>query len=236
MQRAYLEPSKARLHLGAGKTHMDGFVNCDLYPGEGIDTVFDLMKPWPFEDNSCDGIYASHVLEHLPDHRFFFREAWRVLDDRREMRLRVPSGSHRSAWCDPTHLRPWYPESFAFLQPQYAQAVGNPQHDAWDAPFLVGCVGLKVSGWVRKVLRWKWLFHAAKPWFSIVPDAIEELWCDAYALKAPASLLLAEGLHHGNAVPVRWLIAPHDWEQRAWVPTEGFTLLDVSGRIACVAY
>ena len=232
---AFLEPSKPLLHLGAGRHHLPGFLNCDREPAEGIDLAFDLMQPWPLADNSCDAIYASHVLEHLPDHCFFFREAWRVLDDRRQMRIRVPSGTHRLAWCDPTHVRPWYPESFAFLQPGYGACVNNPQHGGWDTPFLVVHIGQKISGWVMQTLRWHWLFHLVKNCLQQVPDAIEELWCELYTLKSPLSVEMAIRAHPGNTVPFRFLMLQTDWERRT-LPNSPWQLLDVTGRQICRAY
>ncbi len=39
----------------------------------------DLNKPWPFNDNSVDGIIAVEVVEHIEDHLKMFEEASRVL-------------------------------------------------------------------------------------------------------------------------------------------------------------
>ena len=215
---------------------MADHINCDLFPAPGIDAVFDLMQPWPFGDSSCDSAYASHVLEHMPNCFTFFREAWRVLDDRRLLRLRLPYGGHRSAWTDPTHLRPWWPESFAFLQPGYNEAVHNPQHDAWGCPFLVASVGVRVSRWVREACRWRWAFHAMSRWLSQVPDAIEELWVDVYTLKSPESVAWCRANIQANAVPVRHIMYAHDWELGGWEPGQGLRVVDVTTRDIVAAF
>jgi SAM-dependent methyltransferase len=52
--------------------------------------VHDLQKPLPFEDESFNAVYHSHVLEHLPRERAlpFLKECYRVLK-RKEGILRV---------------------------------------------------------------------------------------------------------------------------------------------------
>jgi SAM-dependent methyltransferase len=137
LQVSSLEPptEPVLLHLGCGGQRQAGWINCDLTPGPAVDVTFDLLKPWPFPADCADEIYASHVLEHLHDPCAFFREAWRVLKAGHRLHLRLPYGGHRAAWWDHTHVKPWFAESFCFLQPGYAEAIGNPQHDAWDTPF-----------------------------------------------------------------------------------------------------
>jgi predicted SAM-dependent methyltransferase len=57
------------LNVGCGLLTHEGFWNTDMYNGEGVDQVLDLMKlPLPFENDSWDFILASHVLEHIPHH------------------------------------------------------------------------------------------------------------------------------------------------------------------------
>lgn len=59
-----------RLNLGCGnrlRNPANGWLNCDKRAGVGIDRVVDLFKvPWPFEDNSVDEVYMSHLVEHIP--------------------------------------------------------------------------------------------------------------------------------------------------------------------------
>ena len=41
--------------------------NVDSLPLDGVDEVVDLFAyPWPWEDNSVDELWASHIIEHIP--------------------------------------------------------------------------------------------------------------------------------------------------------------------------
>ena len=220
------------LHLGCGATGRPGptYLNCDLYPGPNVDVAFDLMSRWPFEDGGIHGAYASHVLEHLPNPQHFFREAYRVLQERGMLKLRVPYGGHRSAWCDPTHLRPWYPESFAFLQPGYAATIHNPQHDAWDAPFVVEQVSCRFGAHVRRLLRLPLVRRRWLPQVALLPDALEELWIVLMAVKDPQLQAYWRQARCANAIPVRYLMYAHDWAGQPWHDGDPLTLLDLSPR------
>ena len=63
-----------RLNLGCGDMIIPGFINCDLYD-EHADVKCDVIN-LPFEDNSIDEIYASHIIEH-----FDFQQAFDVLKE-----------------------------------------------------------------------------------------------------------------------------------------------------------
>ena len=217
-----------RLCLGAGTRPLEGYVNCDLYPHAGIDCAFDLMAPWPFKDHSVSEIYASHVLEHLPKYDAFFREAWRVLEDGGRCRIRVPEGNSRSAWSDPSHLRPWYPESFGFLQPDYVATTHNLQFEDCPTPFEITRCGVVVARWVLDILRWRWLYYLVQPWLHRIPDAFHELIVDIRALKSEKSLRDYHTRRTFNAIYVCYFAWEHDWNHQITGPnTGGYVMLDV---------
>jgi glycosyltransferase involved in cell wall biosynthesis len=54
-----------KLNLGSGSKTIPGFINCDLFPQEGVDEVFS-MDDIPYADCSVDEISTEHALEHLP--------------------------------------------------------------------------------------------------------------------------------------------------------------------------
>lgn len=78
------------LNIGAGSKKIQGFINVDIEPG--ADIVTDVTKGLPFEDNSVDGIYSEHFIEHLSqdDGCFFFRECRRILRPGSVIRIATP--------------------------------------------------------------------------------------------------------------------------------------------------
>jgi predicted SAM-dependent methyltransferase len=233
------------LQIGTGANRMPPpWVNCDLYPGPAVDVVFDLQQPWPFADQSVHYIYGSHVLEHLHETDTFFREAWRVCEDGGTMLLRTPYGAHRAAWWDLTHVRPWFGESFAHLQPGYDQAIHNPQHVAAQAtPWQVDYTQMRVSGELRRWLRWKWQRRLFLPWLQYLTDVVEELFVQLTALKSAASvagfqahLQRIAGGPSAACVPAQYVMWRHEFEGRALAPGEplGFRHLGIG--VAAAAY
>jgi len=118
---------EVRLHLGCGKSILPGWVNLDARPLPGVDVVFDLddcaRTPLPFPDDSVDEILASHVIEHLSRPLPFMQELHRVAKPGARAVFRVPYGASDEAFEDPTHVRPYFVNSFGFFsQPYYWRA------------------------------------------------------------------------------------------------------------------
>jgi len=69
-----------KLNLGAGSYILEGYINIDIRNAPGIDLVWDLRKPLPYEPEYVEEILAYHVVEHLdradlPE----ILEGWRTL-------------------------------------------------------------------------------------------------------------------------------------------------------------
>ena len=81
----------SRLHLGCGATHLDGWINIDLF-GTKADVYLDLRNPLPFEDASVDAVFHEHLIEHLPYAAAlgFTRECARVLKPGGVLRMAMP--------------------------------------------------------------------------------------------------------------------------------------------------
>jgi predicted SAM-dependent methyltransferase len=86
------------LHIGCANRYFDGFINSDMRTewkgvSHKLDLVMDISKPWPYKDNSVDGIVSMHVLQQLywRDLIVALKESYRVLKDRGVMRIGVPS-------------------------------------------------------------------------------------------------------------------------------------------------
>lgn len=177
----------SRVHLGCGSNKIVGFLNVDLLPSPVTDMTFDATQPWPLPDNSVEYVYASHVVEHLHDHRAFFRHMWNALEDRGDAFLAMPYGAHDDAFADAFHVRPFFPGSFAFLQPGWAEYVKNGQHDGWHWPYAIADLQLRLNAQLTWMARrpFRGLAHRVLPfiWGGYV-----ELGVRLTALKSEASL------------------------------------------------
>lgn len=86
------------LNLGAGNHILPDCINVDITPYKGINEVVDLsIFPWPWADDSIDGICANHIIEHLPDPKPFILECYRILKKGGFLRIKVPHSSNISA-------------------------------------------------------------------------------------------------------------------------------------------
>lgn len=116
-----------KLHIGCGRTILKGWVNLDIMPLEGVDIIADLNQckttPLPFEENSVDEFFASHVLEHIERPLDVMEELYRIAKPNAKMVCEVPYGSSDDAFEDPTHCQQFFLHSFDyFSQPIYWRA------------------------------------------------------------------------------------------------------------------
>jgi len=112
------------LNLGCGPSVLPGFVNVDLHPGPNVQ-VADLRQPWPWPDSSVAYLYASHIIEHLPDKIFTMNELWRVLQPGATALIHVPTTEGPGAWQDPTHVSFWNRRSFLYFE------AGSPYREGF---------------------------------------------------------------------------------------------------------
>ena len=193
-----------KLHIGCGGNKLPGYINADYHPGAvGADVFFDATKRWPFADNSLDLVYSSHFIEHLEDFRGFFKEAWRCLRDNGKMNIRAPFGSHHYAWVDVTHVRPWFPGSFCFLQPNYIMESRNPQHE-WTHFFGVDFVECLIEPRLHKFMRWPFM-NTFLTYLNFLPDAVLEFQAFLYAIKTPYTMNYFLNHRKGNEVTVLYV-------------------------------
>jgi|WetSurSiteA1Bulk_404760.scaffolds.fasta_scaffold19483_2 predicted SAM-dependent methyltransferase len=92
------------LDLGVGLNYKDSWINADFYrlprfkfwkkyeKRPKIDLELDLRFPLPFANNTIDGIYTGHTLEHLSpwESKALLSEIFRVLKPGCWLRINVP--------------------------------------------------------------------------------------------------------------------------------------------------
>jgi ubiquinone/menaquinone biosynthesis C-methylase UbiE len=95
-----------KLNIGAGLDVKKNFINLDSIKLPCIDVVHDLdILPWPFDDNTFDELYCSHVLEHVKDLPATMQEIQRICIPGARIIIRVPHFSCGVSYRDPTHKR-----------------------------------------------------------------------------------------------------------------------------------
>ena len=202
--RAVKKEGTLKVHIGCGGFKIPGYVNCDMLEGAPAAEVrFDACKPWPFATDSVSEVFNAHFIEHLHEPQAFFKEAWRCMHDNAKMIVQAPHGGHHYAWVDISHVRPWFPGSFCFLQPEYIKESRNPQH-YWTHFFGIDFVECKVSPKLRKFMRWPWrdLFLNYIDHFS---DAVIEFQAHLYAIKSPYTMQYFLKNRRGNEVIVMYV-------------------------------
>lgn len=149
----------AKINLGCGAKRLPDFVNCDLYPEGGPDLVFDLVEgDWPIPTSSVETVWVHHVLEHVAgDVKTFFQELHRITKHGATVEIRVPHPRHDWFLMDPTHVRAWHPESFAFLDKEtcfdwlFSGDSKSPLAIYWNVDFVVEHVENRVpDGAIRQ--------------------------------------------------------------------------------------
>ena len=89
-------PECVRVQLGPGKRcYLDSWYNVDanMFTAK-CDVWADLRNKLPFKDNSVDALYSHHVIEHLPDLPFHFKDAFRCLKPGAVYRVGGPNGDN----------------------------------------------------------------------------------------------------------------------------------------------
>lgn len=125
-----------KLDLGCGKNKRADFHGVDTLKFDGVDTVTDLRKAWPWSNGSVGEVHCSHFLEHLTgmERVHFFNELYRVLVDAGKATIIVPHWSNERAYGDPTHQ--WPPVvffSFYYLNKDWR--AQNAPHCGYECHF-----------------------------------------------------------------------------------------------------
>jgi hypothetical protein len=97
-----------KLDLGCGSHKKEGFTGVDRRAMPGVDLVHDLMKKWPWGNDTVEEINMSHCLEHFTgtERVFIFNEAFRVLQKGAKFMITTPHWSSTRAYGDFTHQWP----------------------------------------------------------------------------------------------------------------------------------
>lgn len=86
--------SERMLEIGSGTQPIPGFETLNIVGGKKVDYVWDAAMKLPFQDNTFDLIYASHILEHIPWYQTeaVLSEWVRILEPCGRLEIWVPDG------------------------------------------------------------------------------------------------------------------------------------------------
>ncbi len=138
-----------KLNLGSGQNPREGYINVDKFGSP--DVRWDLEQfPWPWPGDSADEVVLHHVLEHLgqaPGVLFgIMRELYRVCRHGANVHITVPHPRHDEFLSDPTHVRPFTPDSFALYSKdlnrlwQQNQCANSPLALYLDVDFVIAAL------------------------------------------------------------------------------------------------
>lgn len=104
VRRRFASASDLLVNIGPGNNGRQGWVNVDVFAGEGVTCVYDCRKQLPFPDRSVRGIFCEHVFEHFDyteEVPYFVSECHRVLRKGGVLRIVVPdAGRYLQAYCE----------------------------------------------------------------------------------------------------------------------------------------
>lgn len=130
-----------KLDFGCGRCIQEGFEGVDIIPFPGVTHVVDLLKPWPWGDNSVDEANCGHMIEHFdPMERCHFaNELYRVLKPAGKCTLSAPHWSSCRAYGDPTHKWPPVSEEWFYYLSRAYRTAKAPHTDAKNLPGGLNC-------------------------------------------------------------------------------------------------
>ena len=153
-------------------------IGVDMYKCEGVDKVFDLTKaPYPFKDNSIDGAFSNHFVEHLDgiERITFFNEMYRILKTGARMRHIHPHYRSVRAVQDPTHKwPPIAPESYYYWDKNFRE-INKLGHYLGNCDFeiMVYNSGFTDNSWATKVKEQQ--DFAVKHYNDVIPDLVADM-------------------------------------------------------------
>ncbi len=101
-----------KLNLGCGYNLKEGYINIDVVDYGG-NVIHDLNSfPYPFEDNTFDEIYCSHVLEHLNNFHDTVTELYRIAKQNCIIKVCAPFFLNTKFFGEPDHKIPFSIRTF----------------------------------------------------------------------------------------------------------------------------
>lgn len=121
------------INFGCGYDVHEDAVNVDLVANEerGVVELSDVLKG--MLEPKIEVVRMFHVLEHIQYPLDVFQQLYPFLKANAQIVVRVPYGTSRDAWENPTHVRPWFYTSFGPLSQLYWWRENAPEATTYSA-------------------------------------------------------------------------------------------------------
>lgn len=147
------------INIGAGNDIQKSdehttWLNLDKCQEPGIDVIRDIEKQClPFGDSTVDHIHCGDVLEHIHDLVFVMNELWRILKPGGRLHISTPYGE--VGWQHPTHVRIFFPQSWAYFDGNDPVYKHMRKSEGIKADFQIVCSERRneVNLWTELVAR-----------------------------------------------------------------------------------
>lgn len=182
--KSVVKTEPLRLDLGCSTKKEPGWHGVDIKKFEGVDTVCDLLKPWPWKDDTVSEVRMNHVLEHFTGMQriHIFNEMYRVMQKGSTALIVTPSWASNRAYGDPTHQWPPVSEmAYCYLSKQWRMEQAPDTDVSWtptgytcDFDATVGWYGLhqELVGRSDEAKHW-WLTFGKEAAFDLQATLIK---------------------------------------------------------------
>lgn len=130
-----------KLNIGCGGRPLEGYINLDKIPGEGVDCVYNLEHcdavDLPYPEGVFIHMLMHHVIEHITNILPMMEELYRVAAPGCSLAIACPYGSSDNADEDPTHVRRMFPGSFHYFSQAYYGANSYEYTADWDVKKVI---------------------------------------------------------------------------------------------------
>lgn len=134
IMHAYLSTSAVKkLHVGAGGSAMEGWLNVDICPANDTVAYMDAAARFPFPNDTFDCIFSEHVFEHLnaKEQLMMLAECLRVLKPGGQIRIATPSldaiaSAHKK---DPQFVQDYFEWSANVFYPELLEKFSDNVYD-----------------------------------------------------------------------------------------------------------
>ena len=107
------------LNFGCGTKYLKGYINADIDRKIRADVYFDFSKfPYPFEDNTFDGVYTDCCLEHLNNVEKVMEELHRICKNGTIIEIKVPYFTSPGAITNFHHITYFGSNTFNIFKPE----------------------------------------------------------------------------------------------------------------------